>query len=335
VPDTMVDSETIKDAVILACRAPSLHNSQPWRWVLEGDRLQLFVDPDRVVRRTDRSGREALISCGVVLDHLRVALTAAGSRATVNRFPNPKNLLHLASIDVGPMDFASDVHRRRANAILLRRTDRLPFAAPPDWESLAPELRDIVNSDAVRLDVIADDLRPQLAQASQLTEALRLYDSLYHAELHWWTAAFEVADGIPHSSLVSAAESDRVDVGRTFPVTHHRERRAEVDEDHSKILVLSTYDDSHYSVLRCGEALSAVLLDATMAGLATCTLTHITEVPASRAVVNELIGRNTIPQVLIRVGLAPAIEDIPPPTPRRPIDDVFELRPGTSPAEDQ
>jgi hypothetical protein len=233
------------------------------------------------------------------------------------------------------MAFVTDGHRRRANAILARRTDRLPFAAPPDWESFEPELSRIVDADAVRVDVIADDLRPQLAQASELTEALRLYDSSYHAELQWWTAVFEVADGIPHSSLVSAAESDRVDVGRTFPVTHHRERRAEVDEDHSKILVLSTYDDSHDSVLRCGEMVSAVLLDATMAGLATCTLTHITEVPASRTVVAGLVGQDTIPQALIRVGLAPAIEDVPPPTPRRPIHDVFELRPGTSPAGDQ
>jgi hypothetical protein len=87
-------------------------------------------------------------------------------------------------------------------------------------------------------------------------------------------------------------------------------------------------------VLRSGEALSALLLDATMAGLATCTLTHITELPASRTVVTELIGRDTIPQVLIRVGLAPAIEEIPPPTPRRPIDDVFEDRRGTRPVGD-
>jgi hypothetical protein len=333
-PDTMVDTGVIKDAVILACRAPSLHNSQPWRWVLAGNSLQLFAAPDRVVRRTDRSGREAIISCGVVLDHLRVAMAAAGWKANVDRFPNP-NLLHLASIDFTPMEFVTEGQRRRANAILLRRTDRLPFAAPPDWESFEPEFRGVVNSDAVRLDVIADDLRPQLAQASQLTEALRLYDSSYHAELQWWTAAFEVADGIPHSSLITAAESDRVDVGRTFPVTHHRERRAEIDEDHSKILALSTYDDSHYSVLRCGEALSAALLDATMAGLATCTLSHITELPASRTVVSELIGQRTIPQALIRVGLAPAMEDIPPPTPRRPIDDVFEVRSDTSPTGDQ
>jgi hypothetical protein len=334
-PSTMVDTEVIKNAVRVACRAPSLHNSQPWHWALEGNGLQLFVDPGRVVRRTDRTGREALISCGVVLDHLRVAMAAAGWIAHVHRFPNPINLSHLASVDFSPLEFVTDGHRRRANAILVRRTDRLPFAAPRDWDSFEPTLRRMIDADAVRLDVVADDLRPQLAQASQLTEALRLYDSSYHAELQWWTAGFEVADGIPHSSLVSAAESDRVDVGRTFPVTHHRERRAEVDEDHSKILVLSTYDDTHDSILRCGEMLSAVLLDATMAGLTTCTLTHITEVPASRGIVAALITQDTIPQVLIRVGLAPALDDVPPPTPRRALSEVLKIRPDTGPAEDQ
>ena len=325
----IVDTNVIRDAVRLACRAPSLHNSQPWRWVVEGATVQLFVEPDRVVRGADSSGREALIACGAVLDHFRVAMAAAGFTANVDRFPDPNNRLHVASIDFTAIEFVTDGHRRRANAILLRRTDRLPFAAPPDWDTFEPELQDTADSDAVRLDILPDDLRPQLVEASQLTESLRLYNSSYHAELDWWTAAFEVSEGIPHSSLVSAAESDRVDVGRTFPVTHHRERRPEVDEDRSRVLVLSTYDDTRESVLRCGELLSAVLLDATMVGLATCTLTHITEVPASREIVAGLIDQSNkgiTPQVLIRVGLTPSIEDVPPPTPRRPIVEVFEVR---------
>ena len=134
-PATMVDTEVIRDAVRLACRAPSLHNSQPWRWVLEGDALQLFADADRVVRATDSSGREALMACGAVLDHFRVAMAAAGYTANVDRFPNPNNRLHVASVDFTPLEFVTDGHRQRANAILLRRTDRLPFAAPPDWDS--------------------------------------------------------------------------------------------------------------------------------------------------------------------------------------------------------
>jgi hypothetical protein len=80
--------------------------------------------------------------------------------------------------------------------------------------------------------------------------------------------------------------------------------------------------------LQCGEMLSAVLLDATMAGLATCTLTHITELRSSRDIVATLIDQTATPQALIRVGMAPAIEDAPPPTPRRPIDEVFEVRSG-------
>lgn len=328
--DTIVDTEVITQAVRLACRAPSLHNSQPWRWVAGGDRLQLFVDKARVVRATDHSGREALLSCGAALDHLRVAMAAAGWITNIDRFPNPNNRLHIASIDFSPMDFVTEGHRRRANAILLRRTDRLPFAAPPAWESVETGLRAQLDTDAVRLDVIDDDLRPQLAEASALTESLRLYDSRYHEELHWWTVDFEATEGIPPSSLITAAESDRVDIGRNFPVTHNGERRLTVDEDHSKVLVLSTYDDTRESVLRCGETLSAVLLDATMDGLATCTLTHLTEHPASREIIQTLTGQGAIPQLLIRVGLAPSIDDVPPPTPRRPLREVLEIRLGAT-----
>ncbi|GAS88413.1 Acg family FMN-binding oxidoreductase [Mycolicibacterium brisbanense] len=324
--DVMVDTQIIRDAVILACRAPSLHNSQPWRWVAVGRTVELFVDPDRAPRHADTSGREALIGCGAVLDHFRVAMAAAGWRANVDRFPNPNDLHHLASVDFSPLGFVTDGHRRRADAILLRRTDRLPFAAPPDWESVEPSLRSSVNAELVRIDVVDDDLRPELAKASQMTESLRLYDSSYHSELAWWTSDFSARQGIPHSSLVSAEESERVDVGRSFPATDHHERRRDVAEDHSKIVVLSTYDDSHCAMLQCGETLSAVLLDATLAGLATCTLTHITELPASRQVVATLIGQPTTPQVLIRVGLAPALDDVPPATPRRPIDEVLEVR---------
>ena len=298
----------------LACRAPSLHNSQPWRWIAEDGTVQLYLDKDRVLYSTDYSSREALIGCGAVLDHFRVAMAAAGWTANVDRFPNPNNSVHLASVDFSPMDFVTDGHRRRANAILPRRTDRLPFAEAPHWDAVESQLRRTVTSDAVRLDVIADDLRPELAHASQLTESLRLYDSSYHSEMLWWTGPFEVTEGIPHSSLVSATESERVDIGRIFPVTSHSDLRPALGHDHSKILVLSTSDDDRASVLRCGEMLSAVLLEATMAGLATCTLTHITELRASRDIVASLIEQTTAPQALVRVGVAPEIEDLPPAT---------------------
>ena len=85
-----METKVIEDAVRLACRAPSLYNSQPWLWVADGGRLELFLDPSRVLQ-TDRSTREAHISCGAALDHLRVAMAGAGWLATVDRFPTLDN----------------------------------------------------------------------------------------------------------------------------------------------------------------------------------------------------------------------------------------------------
>src|SRR6476620_10893394 len=50
------DTEIIAKAIHLACRAPSLHNSQPWRWIVGEAAVDLFADHERVVRSADRTG---------------------------------------------------------------------------------------------------------------------------------------------------------------------------------------------------------------------------------------------------------------------------------------
>ncbi|MCH9761641.1 MAG: NAD(P)H nitroreductase [Actinomycetia bacterium] len=326
-PATQVQSEVVIAALQLACRAPSLHNSQPWRWVATDRFVQLFADPTRLARSTDPTGREALVSCGAVLDHFRVAMSAAGWHTRVHRFPDPGNPLHLATIDFRSAPVSIE-HTRRADAILLRRTDRLPLSAPPGWSDLADTLSQRAVPDAVRVDVIADDFRESVARASHVAQALRAQDITYHSELCWWTVDFTASEGIPPNSLLSEAESGRVDIGRAFPPVAQPERRAEIDDDRSKLLALSTLEDSRYSVLRCGEALSAVLLDAASAGMSTCTLTHITEAPASRDIISSLLPGDAVPEALVRVGLAPAMGADPAPTPRRPIEHVLQIHSG-------
>lgn len=327
---TQVRIETIIDAVDVACRAPSLHNSQPWRWVADGHGVKLYADPDRMVRAADSTGREALISCGAVLDHFRVAMAAAGWSVAVERLPDPSDPRHIATIRVTAAAEVNPDQKRLADAILVRRTDRLPLAAPPNWNPPGDTRRGADPDSPVRMHTVPADKRDVLIDASHLAEALRLYDSDYHSELFWWTADFVAVDGIPRSALISAAEGDRVGVGRTFPVTARPERRGELDSDDAAIVVLSTEDDSRESVLRCGEALSSFLLDATVAGLATCTVTHITEVPAGRDVVASVLDTTAIPQVLVRVGAAPAMDATPAPTPRRPVRDVLEIQRGAA-----
>jgi hypothetical protein len=232
----------------------------------------------------------------------------------------------LASLDFTPTDYVTDRDRHRADAIWARHTDRLPFSAPTDWQSVEPIVRSSVNRGAVHLEILPDDLHSQLVEAAQLAESLRLYNTSYHNELHWWTAPFESSEGIPYSALISAAESDRVGVGRVFPLTHQPERRVQIPEDHAKILLLSSDDDSRDAALTTGEALSALLLECTIAGLATCPVTHVTEVRVTRELIQSFMEHAAVPQVLVRVGVVPVTEKARPPTPRRPLDEVFRLQ---------
>ena len=197
--------------------------------------------------------------------------------------------------------------------------------AAAGWDTLESTLRGLVDAAVVMLDVVPDDARPQLADASRLTESLRRQDPTYQSELRWWTSPFELDQGVPPTSRVSAAEASHVDVAREFPTTGYGERRAQIASDHSKIIVLSTHGDTGPEVLRCGEALSTVLLECTVAGMATCTLTHMTEITPSRNVIRQLTGQRGFPQLLIRVGRAPAAGEHFPATPRRPVTEVLEF----------
>jgi hypothetical protein len=324
-PEITPTNEVIEDAVATACRAPSLHNSQPWQWVLTRGELKLFLDPSRVMT-TDQSAREALIGCGIALDHLRVVMAAAGWQADISRFPDPANPNHLATFEFTPMAYVSDRDQLRAQAICTRHTDRLPFSAVTDWSSFEPIVASAGNRSSVHLEVLSEEMRPQLVEAAELAESLRLYNTVYHDELCWWTAPFENSEGIPYNALVSAAEGDRVNIGRVFPASRRPERRLEIPEDHAKVLLISTDEYGRADALASGEVLSAVLLDCTVAGLATCPITHVTEVTVARELIQSYMDHDAIPQVLIRVGVVPANETTPPLTPRRKLSEVLRVQ---------
>jgi hypothetical protein len=310
--DITPDFAVIEDAVRLACRAPSLHNSQPWRWVAQGSTLNLFADLTRVMTSADPEGREIYLSCGAALDHLTVAMASAGWETTVQRFPSPHDPLHVAALDFrqAPREL-TESSQARAQAIGRRFTDRRPYDAPANWANFEVLLRQTVIPHHVMFDIVLDDARSALADASRLTETIRANDPSYAAELSWWTSPF--------------ATSAAVDIKRTFPGPHQHPHGGR--SDHSKIVVLSTHhEDARLDVLRCGEALSAVLLESTVAGLATCTLTHMTELAQSREIVRGLTGQRGLPQLLIRIGQPPVDDAEHGTTPRKALTDVLEFR---------
>ncbi|MGW5516257.1 Acg family FMN-binding oxidoreductase [Nocardia africana] len=318
------DDRTVAAVVELAQRAPSVHNTQPWRWTFDGRRLLLHSDPDRVLPGADPHGREQVISCGVVLHHARTALAARDWHTDIVRLPDPQRPDLMAVLDFRPWSDPPNGIPHRAAAITHRYSDRLPMDAPTHWEHMAPRLRGLVTPHGLDLHEFADDIRARVAAISRAASAARRDDWMYQDELHWWAGNFEASEGVPASGLVSDAERARVDVARAFPSAPHSERRPG-RLDHARLVAISSPEDSREYWLRSGEALSAVLLECTAAGLGSCPVTHLTEVPAGRRALAALLPHHDFPQVLVRIGSSPTDEPDPPSTPRRAVDEVLTI----------
>lgn len=124
-------SRSLTQATFAALNAPSVLDTQPWRWRITEHRIGLHADWARQLADLDPDGRLLLISCGAALHHARVALAADGVGVDVVRFPDPGDPSLLSELRyTGPADPAPGIgslHR----AIAVRRSDQRPFADRP------------------------------------------------------------------------------------------------------------------------------------------------------------------------------------------------------------
>jgi nitroreductase len=313
-------AETLRTALALATRAPSVHNTQPWRWRVGRSSLHLHADTSLQLPHTDPDSRDLIISCGAALHHCVVAFAALGWQSKVRRFPNPADTGHLASIEV---------HRSRpveldvalAAAIPRRRTDRRLYSSWPVAHGDIALMGARVARMGVTMRRVEDsvDLRDALDRATHE----HVDDEEYLAELAMWSGRHAAMAGVPAHSTPVPEPAARVP-GRLFAASSlSQPPDAEAEADNGVMLALGTAEDDELARLRAGEATSLLLLTATALGMATCPLTEVLEIKATRDDVRaEVFGVEAFPQMLIRVGWAPINADPLPATPRRPVQDV-------------
>ena len=116
--------------IAAAARAPSVHNTQPWRFRVSPDAVELRSDPRRKLR-ADPSGREMLISCGAALFGLRLAVRSLGYLPVTELLPDPAQLRLLARVRTGAAAPPNGLERQMLDAVPHRHTHRGPFAPGP------------------------------------------------------------------------------------------------------------------------------------------------------------------------------------------------------------
>ncbi|MBP2471845.1 nitroreductase [Crossiella equi] len=323
------DEESLRTAVMLACRAPSLHNTQPWRWVAGESSLHLYADRDRALPVTDPDGRDLVLSCGAALHHMRVALAGLGWHAVVHRLPNPAEPDHLAALRVRPRLPTPD-HLGLAAAITRRRTDRRRMTSWPVPPQLLEYLREVAREQAVHLHPAEDALaRHAIVRAAQQAARHQHADPAYTTELALWTARHAgSADGVRAAAQTAVLDPANPEL-RPFPGGRLAQSVTGRDEeDASALVVLATEADDRAAWLTAGEGLSAVLLAATSVRLATTPLTQPLEVAETRAALRTEVLRGAgYPQVVVRLGWAPTGSDPVPESPRRSVGEVLSRFP--------
>ena len=307
----------VQDAVTVACLAPSIFNSQPWRWDIDHRDMLLYADHSKQVTAIDPEARLLTLSCGASLHHAHTELAAVGYLVHVDRLPDPSNPELLARLHVYGVGDPNTVAATQARSSWGRHTDRRPFAAGSTVadSDLAELLR------AAHVDrVVVHDVTAQsgfLATAASAAAMIEARSGAYRAALADWVGrADATGEGIPLSTVV--APTSRPVALRDFAIGGPGGRldAATGDDSGASYLVIATAADTPTDWLAAGEATSALLLTAAHLRLATSPMSDVVEVAGARALIRSLLPDHAIPQLVVRVGIC-AADTAAPTSPRR------------------
>jgi nitroreductase len=318
-------TQALAESAAAAGYAPSIHNTQPWRWRLTRDGLDLHLEPGRLLQTTDPDTRLATLSCGAALNHARVSLAAQGWHATVTRMPDPADTGHLAHLRIDEPAPVDPDAVRRLQTIGLRHTDRRPLADTPVSRDALNAITTAVEAEDTWLHILLPDQLLDLAAAADHAQRTEATEPAWQAELAYWTGGTRPAGtGIPDAAIPREAPQTTVP-GRDFG--HHGALPISAKHDRSAVFaILYGRDDEPLAWLRAGEALSAGWLTAAERGVSVVPLSVIVEVAGTREVTRRLVAHLGRPYLVLRLGRTDPHDAGPPPVPRLPADQIIERR---------
>ncbi|HWC33524.1 MAG TPA: hypothetical protein VG650_01740 [Mycobacteriales bacterium] len=289
--------------VAIAGRAPSVHNTQPWRFGLSAARtLELELVRDRVLPHTDPTGREAVVSCGAALHNLLLALRMRNLRGTVVPAPDADRPLVLASVTVEAWSAPTESERRAFASIFRRHTHRSGFDAPVADASLRDQLTRAASLEGCTLLWVTDPAtREGVIGISHAAVAQERTTAVTARETDAWQGADGRRDGVPSWAVAPRRPiDDRVD---RLPDRFLSDRRLAVDPaTPGTLAVLVTSGDGMTDWLAAGQGLQRMLLRAAEDWAFAALSTSALETPRFREAVRSILGTADYPQAILELG---------------------------------
>jgi nitroreductase len=305
-----------------AAAAPSIHNTQPWRFVVPADDiLEVRADLDRALWVADPKARALYLSCGAAIFNVRTAIRTTGFNPRVWLLPHNYAPLVLAVVQAEPGRPASYAEGEMYQAIWQRHTNRAPYTDEAIPESVRVALEQAASSEYATLRMLTSPDTATVLDLARQAGAELAGDVEHQIELQDWIATGSGWDGIPASALPSrprtaAAGPVREDLAAARPAVH---RPSQSYEHAPQLAVLTTPGDEPGDWLRAGQALQRVLLTATARSLSASFLYQPIELRDMRGDAATSWPWRENPQIIIRLGYGSE----PARTLRRPLQDIL------------
>lgn len=291
----------LRRAAAAAVRAPSMHNSQPWRFRLRDGGIEILADRSRQLNVADGSGWALRIACGAAAFNARLALAADGVPASLVFRPDDRErdlMARLTPAERRPPTYAeTDLFA----AVGRRHSNRQPFWPNPVPAEIRVRLIEAARAEAGWLDLLVGmTALTGFAEIAQSADRVLRRDERYQSEISTWVHIDPARDGISVTAGAPAAEPQDLLPQRAFGGAPRAPGRD--FEPEPLIAILGAAGDLPYDQFVAGQALQRVLLTATDAGLATSMISQPIEVPAAREQLRRSLSRTGTPQMALRIG---------------------------------
>lgn len=315
------ENDPKRSLIHYATLAANGHNTQPWKFAIRGNAIEIHPDYSRELKVVDPQHRELWISLGCALENLLIAARATGYAAEVT-YPD--------STDIIRVDLTSDTPQPNPlfDAIPERQNTRSEYDGQPIPASELDRILSLPIEPGVSLRFVtaANELETLVEYVNQGN--LRQYaDAAFVDELIEWLRfnkrdALAVMDGL--YSVCSGNPEVPDWLGRMFVAGTKPGQQADVDakklRSSSAAVVIASETEDKSTWVRTGQVYERLALQTTALGIKSAFLNQPIEVSELRPQFQSALGLGTsLPQLLMRFGYANAL----PRSLRRHVDQVL------------
>ena len=323
----------LEGLVAAAVLAANPHNSQPWLFRIEENRIELHVDRTRKLEAIDPDERELMLGLGCALENLLLAAEARGYQTNVTLLPNGSEDDLVASI---VLESAEPSPNPLYDMIPKRRTNRARYSGKPIPDDDLTALSELAEADSgLHLQLyIEENEREPVGDLIVRACEIQANDPAQHAETASWfrkndEEILKHRDGITIDSggspylmrvLAKIFISDKMIHGPSFGEVFVKSTKMQVASA-SAFAIISGESISPEICLRGGRLYQRIHLWATSRGIALHPLNYPLEnrLELKDEVVSLIGAEDREALIPFRLGYGPDV----PHSPRRAISDVI------------